>query len=232
MLAIDDIFAWILRMWNENRGDGLWYKPPIDFEEMLWKVQIKSWDNFAHDYFSQASRKIQDFSDALLKETCPNPTIRNKIRRYLHEQKSSTMLRAEDELATILRELGRVKTRNRPFMELLQGSQRGLNAFFHYIGDNKLRLIISTYHNLERFQHMALWRFLDNVIIQVIERHLLGPSGLVFCFGTHWVRSLSEKEMDDIAGEDMEQRQRRSTLHTEIRELEEILRDSRMLQSS
>ncbi|KAJ5827496.1 hypothetical protein N7447_004259 [Penicillium robsamsonii] len=55
MLATNDIFAWILRMWNNNRGDGLWYKPPIDFEEMLWKVQIKSWDTFAHAYFYAAS---------------------------------------------------------------------------------------------------------------------------------------------------------------------------------
>jgi len=24
-----DICSWILNVWNENRGDGLWYKPPM-----------------------------------------------------------------------------------------------------------------------------------------------------------------------------------------------------------
>ncbi|KAJ5297952.1 hypothetical protein PENANT_c012G08336 [Penicillium antarcticum] len=230
ILATDDIFSWILRMWNDNHGDGLWYKAPVDFEGMLWKVQIKSWGSFARDYFSEASRMIQGFSDILLEETCPEPTIRSKIRRYLQEQNSIAIRRAEDELATILNELGHMRTYNRDFMAELHDRQKALNTSFHYIGDNKLRLIISTYQDLCSFQKIALWRFLDNVIIQVVERHLLGAPGLVFCFSVHWIRGLSEKEMDDIAGEDTEQRQKRNALQTEVRELEEILRDSKMLQ--
>jgi hypothetical protein len=230
MLAKDDIFAWILRMWNDNRGDGLWYKPPPDFEEMLWKAQIKSWDTYARNYFLEASRKIQHFSDALLEETCSEPTIRSRVRACLQQQKASAHRHAEHELDTILRELERMKTCNRGYKETLQAAQKDLNSYFRDIGDNKLRLIVSTYKNLHDFQSTALWRFLDNVVIQVIERHLLGPHGLVFCFSVHWVRDLSEKEMDDIAGEDTKQRQKRGVLQTQVRELEEILRDSRMLQ--
>ncbi|CAL5874060.1 uncharacterized protein PFLUO_LOCUS8347 [Penicillium psychrofluorescens] len=218
-------------MWNDNRGDGLWYKPPIDFEERLWKVQIKSWEKFAHIYFSEASRRIQGFSDTLLEETCLEPSIRSKIRRYLQEQKLMALSRAEKELATIVNELGRMKTCHRTFKEWLQSSQRDLNQFFYYIIDNKLRQVISTYQNLHYFQFAALWRFLDNVIIQVVERHLLGPSGLVFCFSIDWVRSLSEKQLDDLVGEDAEQRKKRDDLQNQIRGLEQILRDSEALQS-
>ena len=130
-----------------------------------------------------------------------------------------------------MQELGRMKTCDRRFMNWLQTSSRNINGFFGNIKDNKLRQIISTYQNLFHFQDMAQWRFIDNVAIQVTERHLLGPSGILGCFSVDWVRSLTEDEMEDLVGEDAGRKQLRSELSIQVRELERILKEMQALRS-
>jgi hypothetical protein len=228
MTAGGGIFAWILKTWNNNRGDGLWYKPPTDLEERLWRVQIRSWGPHARAYLARAIQKILDCCDVLYEEACPDLTIRKKIRRALDESLQGTTMRAEDELDTIVQELGRMKTCHRGLKEKLEKVQRELtgNSIIQGITDNKLRNIFSIHENLREFWRMALSRFVDNVIIQVVERHLLGPKGLIFSFNVDWIRSLSEKQLEHLVGEDSTIRKRRETLHAQVCGLEQALKDS------
>ncbi|KAJ5660221.1 hypothetical protein N7507_006672 [Penicillium longicatenatum] len=231
MLEVDDVLSWILRFWNENRSDGLWYKDPRDLEERLLELQIRSWGQFARDYFDDASQKIRAFSDTLLNDVCSDSVIRGRIQQSLETLKVEAVSRAEQELDILLKELDRMTTCHRQYKEQLQKSHQEVNDILAGCGDNKLRRISSAHVNLREFQQMAQWRFIDNVIIQVVRRHLLGASGLVFCFSTDWIRSLPEDQLDDLVGEDDRRKQTRADLETQIRDLGEIQRKAEALQT-
>ncbi|KAJ5772217.1 hypothetical protein N7520_002746 [Penicillium odoratum] len=229
ILAPGDIFSWMLRFWNENRGDGLWYIPPQDYENRLWKSQIKSWNGIASNFLFKTRQLIQAFSDSLLEELCPDKQIYEKIRNALQAQKDEAILRAEQELDAILSEIGRMNTYDRSYVQRVQQKHQDWNAFLETC-DIKLRYIGTTFFNLTAFQDLAQWRFVDNVMIQVVERHLLGPSGLIFCFSSKWIRNLSGLQLDDLVGEDEGRKRTRADLQTEIKELDQILGQAQALQ--
>ncbi|KAK2748681.1 hypothetical protein FQN57_000262 [Myotisia sp. PD_48] len=212
MKAGNDIFSWILDTWNTNRGDGLWYKPPANLEEKLWKVQVASWKYHADNFLKAAIEKIQKFLDVLFERACPDESIRGKIRRALVEETRSAIQGAYDELDKIVSELARMKTCYRKFKYELDAAQKALvsNALIQVIADSKLRTILSVHENLRGFWSVALLRFVDNVVIQVIERHLLSPNtGLIHLFSVDWVQNLTEKQLIDLVGENLEVRRQR-----------------------
>lgn len=231
IMAKDDIFAWILRIWNENSGDGLSYKPPVYLDEILWKTQTQSWEKFAHDYFHKALELIQAFSDTLLEDVCPDSLIRGKIRQSLEGLREGAIFRGKQELGMILSEVCIMKSCHRNYKETLESVQQELSVLLQLCGDNKLRHIFATYLNLYEFQKMAQWRFIDNLIIQVVERHLLGTSGLVFCFSTQWVRDLPAEQLDYLVGEDERRKETRADLESQIRDLGAILQTAEFLQT-
>ena len=65
---------------------------------------------------------------------------------------------------------------------------------------------------LESYYFLALNRFVDNVAMQVVERHVLGPKCPIRAFSSERVGRLTDEELQDLAGEDAEKRQRRSEL--------------------
>lgn len=231
IMAKDDLFSWILRVWNENSGDELSYKPPPYLDEILWKIQIQSWGNFANEYFHKALELIQAFSDTLLEDVCPDSLIRGKICQYLEGLKTEATVRGKQELDMIVSEVGIMKSCHQSYKERLKSVQVESNLRLKDFGDSKLRHIFATSLNLYEFQQMAQWRFIDNLIIQVVERHLLGASGLVFCFSTEWVRNLSKDQLDYLVGEDERRKETRANLETQIRDLGEILRQAEALQT-
>ncbi|KAJ5546970.1 hypothetical protein N7494_004555 [Penicillium frequentans] len=231
IMAKNDIFAWILRIWNENRGDALSHKPPHYLDEILWKNQIQSWGKFAHEYFHEALELVQAFSDSLLKDVCPDSLIRGKIHQSLEGLKIEATFRGKQELGMIVSEVGIMKSCHRNYKGNLDTRQKQLNFTLQNFGDNKLRHVFATNLNLSEFQKMAQWRFIDNLIIQVVERHLLGASGLVYCFSTEWVRNLPSDQLDYLVGEDERRKETRANLETQIRDLGEILRQAEALQT-
>lgn len=57
---------------------------------------------------------------------------------------------------------------------------------------------------LEVYYWIALHRFVDNVALQVVERHILGPKCPIRALSAEVFAPLSEKELNIIAGEDSE----------------------------
>ena len=231
LLQKDDILAWILRAWNKNPPPGLWCQMPPDFEERLWKIQCSSWGGFAREYLRKARHIVEDFADAVLQETCPDDSIRVKVRQVLQDRRDQAVRDAERELNTIIEELGSFKTGNRNFMAALKTSHLNVNTGFYSIADTKFRQILVVYQGLQHFQEVAMWRFLDNVIIQVLDRHLLGPKGLVYCFDFDWMSGLQEHQLSDLVGEDSGRLQKRKSLKLQVHGLEEILQNLEVLRS-
>lgn len=55
---------------------------------------------------------------------------------------------------------------------------------------------------LELYYMIANNRFIDNVAMQVIERHGLGPKCPLLAFDTDFSSNLSDEDLERIAGED------------------------------
>ncbi|PCG99854.1 Dynamin [Penicillium occitanis (nom. inval.)] len=66
----------------------------------------------------------------------------------------------------------------------------------------ELNQIFHVRKRLELYYHIALVRFIDNVAMQVIERHVLGPNCPLHAVSTKLLAGLSDEDLQRIAGED------------------------------
>jgi hypothetical protein len=71
---------------------------------------------------------------------------------------------------------------------------------------------------------VAVRRFLDNIIIQVVERHLLGPYGPLKIFSGELLDGLNDDELEKLAGEDENKMNERKAIQERVHGLEDALR--------
>jgi hypothetical protein len=86
--------------------------------------------------------------------------------------------------------------------------------------------ILNTHDSLAAYYDVALYRFIDNFALQVVERHLLGPSGPLRLFNSEYVAKKlygvnNEKELSNLADEDPETAQKRRKFEAQRASLEE-----------
>ena len=62
---------------------------------------------------------------------------------------------------------------------------------------------------------IALYRFIDNVAMQVVERHVLGPKSPILAVDGALFAGLSDKDLNSIVGEDEPSIQKRAKLNQE-----------------
>ena len=66
----------------------------------------------------------------------------------------------------------------------------------------KLNQIFQVSKRLELYYDIAINRFVDNVAMQVIERHVLGSKCPLLAVNPELLASLSDEDLQKIAGED------------------------------
>jgi Dynamin central region len=86
--------------------------------------------------------------------------------------------------------------------------------------------VLNTHDSLAAYYDVALYRFIDNFALQVVERHLLGPHGPLRLFNTKYVAAnlygpSNEKKLSDLASENPSKAKRRAELEVEKKSLEE-----------
>ncbi|CZR56073.1 uncharacterized protein PAC_05961 [Phialocephala subalpina] len=97
--------------------------------------------------------------------------------------------------------------------------------------DNNAELfgVLNTHDSLAAYYDVAIYRFIDNFALQVVERHLLGPLGPLRLFTCDYVTQKlygeeNAMELNDLAGEDPAIAQQRMDLEAERASLEESKR--------
>lgn len=85
--------------------------------------------------------------------------------------------------------------------------------------------ILSTHDSLAAYYDIALYRFIDNFALQVVERHLLGPRGPLRLFNSDYVTQKlygkqNEVKLNELAGEDAVIAQERMELDAKRESLE------------
>lgn len=74
---------------------------------------------------------------------------------------------------------------------------------------------------LKSYYKVARKRFADNVCMQAADYHLVtGPVAPMGLFSPSWVNSLSNNQLEEIAGEDLATKRKRRQLRKKIEELE------------
>ena len=86
--------------------------------------------------------------------------------------------------------------------------------------------VLNTHDSLAAYYDVALYRFIDNFALQVVERHLLGPEGPLRLFDSQYVtkRLYGEENravLEELAAEEPAVAARREKLGLERRSLEE-----------
>ncbi len=86
--------------------------------------------------------------------------------------------------------------------------------------------VFNTHDSLAAYYDVALYRFIDNFALQVVERHLLGPSGPLRLFNPQYVAeklygSKNQKSLSNLADEDPETAQERAKLEAQRASLED-----------
>jgi hypothetical protein len=86
--------------------------------------------------------------------------------------------------------------------------------------------ILSTHDSLAAYYDIALYRFIDNFALQVVERHLLGRRGPLRLFNSDYVTQKlygkqNEEKLNELAGEEVVIAQERMELDAKRESLEE-----------
>lgn len=89
----------------------------------------------------------------------------------------------------------------------------------------ELIAVLKTHDLLAAYYDVAIYRFIDNVALQVVERHLLGPRGPLRLFTSDYVTEKLYGEenaaaLNDLAGEDPDVAAKRAKLEAERASLE------------
>jgi Dynamin central region len=77
----------------------------------------------------------------------------------------------------------------------------------------EMKQIFHVRKRLELYYEIALNRFIDNVAMQVVERHVLGPNCPIFAVSTKLMANLNDDDINRIAGEDEAVTQQRARLN-------------------
>lgn len=90
--------------------------------------------------------------------------------------------------------------------------------------------VLRTYTHLKAYYEIAMGRFIDNVGLQIVERHLLGKKSPLRMFTPSYVLNMAEEDpekLSSIAGEHAEKTVQREDLNQEIDTLKAALVEAR-----
>jgi hypothetical protein len=242
---------WINYTWDAHLGSEPRHDSPRSLKKELVKQQTESWETETKSYIQKVEDAIKACNDDLFSFACKNDTLRLKIREKLEVLEKKAFEDAKDELHNILKDRDFIDSWNPQLEHFIAQSQhfriesqvklelaqqkKGATTEtkpseisldqvaareLFYINNKK---VYEVHDWLFAFWQVAYPRFVDNVIIQVVERHLLGRHGPLRLFDRNWVLGLKDEELEELAGENEETRATRNYLKERLDGLKSAL---------
>ncbi|KAL4939601.1 hypothetical protein BDV06DRAFT_224873 [Aspergillus oleicola] len=243
----EDICTWIRRVYRESRGTELPGTVNPRVLENLFRQQSSPWGAIASDYISKVARAAKAFNQEVLANIVSDEEVRGKLAARLSRVQDEAERRAARKFSQILdnERGGILQTVNHYYSDNLTAirdervrarlEQMGLN-------DNQFSALISltnvmkTVHLsnedqavndihdiLKAYYKVALKRFADNVVIQIVERYILGKTGPVRTLNSNMVNDLDDEEMLELAGENFATSSMRNDLVSKCERFKEAL---------
>lgn len=249
----DGILQWIDSTWDQHRGSEPRHDAPQDLKKELVKQQMQDWEAGARKYLAKVESAIEACNDELFAFVCKDDDLRLKIREKLLAREKEAFEAAKAELRSILQDREYIDSWNPQIDTIFADCQRArmtrhvkgqlsqhqrksqietettipevtseqLAAGEMFYANN--RRVYAIHDWLFAYWRVAYPRFVDNVIIQVVERHLLGPKGPLKLFNRQWIFALDYDELEELVGENAETRAKREDLKQRLEGLNSAL---------
>ncbi|KAL4928136.1 putative dynamin family GTPase [Aspergillus undulatus] len=204
-----------------SRGKSLPGSVHPDVEEKVFRKLSAHWEAFASDLVEDAKLRVRECYDILLRLAIPNNRVRLEVSRLVSghledwNKDSDTALQElvednqvrplftkhpffENQLATLEQRRNFILNGTQPVEAATNGSINKQTAHLPTLLNN----IIQTRAKLEIYYQIAVYRFIDNVATQVIERHVLGPKCPLRTVSAETFTQLDDDELNRVAAED------------------------------
>lgn len=242
----DDIYDWIRRQYRESRGAELPGTVNPTLLESLFRQQSAKWEPLAEDHLAAVESIVRNFNQALLASLIPEDALRSKIEARNLIFFNAAHITAVKQLQQILADErgGILQTINHYFADTLAkiredrvlerlkmvGLEDGevreidLGAVMRAAHLSNEDQAVNDIHDiLKAYYKVALKRFMDNVILQVVERIYLGSDGPVKAINPEYAGMLSDSELSDIAAESYATSTTRTEIGYKLERLEKAL---------
>ncbi|KAL4994952.1 P-loop containing nucleoside triphosphate hydrolase protein [Aspergillus recurvatus] len=242
----ENIYDWIRMLYRDSRGVELPGTVNPAVPENMFREQTAPWDELAQQYFDSICKALTAFNAKIFEAKIPDDDLKQNLRARLQGLERSAFGRAKDYLMQILRDEkgGILQTVNNYFAETVSSireervrarlCEMGLQDDEHYSLNidqvmsglhlsNEDQAVHDIHDILKAYYKVALKRFADNVIVQVTERHLLGPGGPVKILSPEWVGEFSDGELADVASENFATSSIRNELQASLDKLHRAL---------
>ncbi|PLB46308.1 P-loop containing nucleoside triphosphate hydrolase protein [Aspergillus steynii IBT 23096] len=240
----ESIYDWIRALYRDSRGVELPGTVNPAVLESMFREQSAPWGRIASTYLEKAIRAVKEFNDQIFDSLISEDELRRRLRSRLNGRQSLALEHARKHLGEILTDEreGILQTVNHYLAETLSSIreervktklesldiQNSWNInISHAVTQlhlsNEDQAVYDIHDILKAYYKVALKRFCDNIIVQVTERHLLGPQGPVKILSPEFIGELSDGELADIASESFATSSLRIELQTRADRLRKAL---------
>ncbi|RAH46275.1 putative dynamin family GTPase [Aspergillus brunneoviolaceus CBS 621.78] len=199
-----------------------------DVEEKIFRRQSTHWEGIARKFVDDVKQLVQACHEVLFRIAIPNSKVRLEVSRLLGKTMDEWHKHIDTALGELLED-NRARplvTRNPQLLldtisadqsrgRILLGQKTKVaseDRRANGTGDTQtdrpqfistiLSQVLFVRARLQSYYMIALHRFIDNVAMQVIERHVLGPKCPVLAVSIETFAKLDDDELNAIAGED------------------------------
>ncbi|KAI9812239.1 MAG: hypothetical protein M1832_000471 [Thelocarpon impressellum] len=250
--ADQDIYEWIRRTYRESRGPELPGTVNPAVLELMFRQQASGWKGIAEDHVGKVEKAVFDFNKALLTQIIAEERIRERVEGLVEpiagqavEQGRSQLRRLlNDEMAGILQTVNhyfantlskirqdRVLARLKG-LGLQDGQQQHINLDT-LVGaanlSNEDQAVNDIHDILKAYYKVALKRFTDNVVTQVVERCFVGADGPVKILCPEFIGGITEAELAKLAAESYSSSRARTDIRHRSDRLSEALKLARTI---
>ncbi|CAD0115337.1 unnamed protein product [Aureobasidium uvarum] len=244
----NNIIEWLSELYKGSRGFELGTFDKNLLSRTM-KAQSEKWEPLAHGYILDVVHLAHRFVTTLLRHVCPTPRGREGIMSVLMEPLLEIYRRALEQVQFVLRvEHSNPQTINHYFNDNLEKSrQKRLRASLekhatvqaspfggvprstialddivqNHPMSNAQHTVFEVHDILKAYYKVARKRFVDNVCMQAADYLLVtGPNNPLKILSPQFVSSLSDEQLEEIAGEDIGLRRRRIALAKEVKDME------------
>jgi hypothetical protein len=248
-ILAEENLAHIYEVIHANRGIEFPDEVNHNVMGILWRSQTQQWNKLASDLIVDLGFSIAKTMTLLVGEATAEQELQANTTSWLLSQIPTTTAAAIDELSKLLVGEARTWTLVPKYSELMGELYKGHiknmarslcalddrsdtaalweNKIDVWLAHNKdVDSVLNTYFRLKAYYEVAMERFIDNVALQVVERHLLGPSSVLRSFTPSYIVKMAEEDAEllrRIAGENGDKVLERAAIASEITSLTEAL---------
>ena len=242
----ESIYEWIRRQYRDSRGSELPGTVNPLVLETLFRQQASKWRQISERHLASINVIVSEFNAAAFSNVFADDAVRVGMENYNEASMRNTRQEASNHLQDLLSDemCGILQTVNHYFAQNLDASRQdrvvarlaklGLHqnnqisvSLFSLKSvtciSNESQAIFDIHDILKAYYKVALKRFADNVVTQVVERFYIGSTGPLKQTAPEQVGSFADDQLSRIAGENYTSSTRRNELNSKLERLEKAL---------